>query len=90
MYIYISLYSQIKGLEDYLKDPVRRNIIISNLPAQMRQQLLHERKYIHVCHEVCSYLCQMGLLTFGKREYKVKEQVGWLLGCHDDCHGNKL
>ena len=67
---------QIKGLEDYLQDPVKRHIILSQLPARMRNQLLHERKYIFTFYEICTNLAQMGLLSFGKREYKVKEQVG--------------
>ena len=67
---------QIKDLPEYLKDPVLRNISISQLPVEMRQQLMHERKYIFHFYEVCTYLCQMGLLSFGKRAWREKEQVG--------------
>ncbi|KAI0233752.1 General transcription factor 3C polypeptide 1 [Lamellibrachia satsuma] len=66
---------KIKDLSEYLKDPVLRNLCVNQLPVLMRQQLMHERKYIFHFYEVCTYLCQMGLLTFGKRAWREKEQI---------------
>ena len=48
---------------------------VSQLPSLMRQQLMIERKYIFTFFEICTCLCQMGLLSFGRREWKDKEQV---------------
>ena len=51
------------------------NLPVTQLPTLMCQQLMHERKYIHQFCELCTSLCQMGLLSFGKREWKQKDQA---------------
>ena len=69
------LILQVPGLEDYLKHEINCYYPISYLPTVMRQQLMHERKYIFAFNEVCTSLCLAGLLSFGRREWKDKQQV---------------
>ncbi|XP_067296540.1 general transcription factor 3C polypeptide 1 isoform X3 [Pseudorasbora parva] len=67
---------QVDGLEEYLNDPVKKHYLIRFLPADMKRQLLHRRKYIFSFHESLQRLCFMGLLQFGPTEkFMDKDQV---------------
>ncbi|XP_016329029.1 general transcription factor 3C polypeptide 1, partial [Sinocyclocheilus anshuiensis] len=67
---------QVEGLEQYLKDPVKQHYLIRFLPAEIKRQLLHKRKYIFSFHESLQRLCFMGLLQFGPTEkFMDKDQV---------------
>ncbi|KAG1960129.1 general transcription factor 3C polypeptide 1 [Pimephales promelas] len=67
---------QIAGLEEYLNDPVKKHYLIRFLPADIKRQLLHRRKYIFSFHENLQRLCFMGLLQFGPTEkFMDKDQV---------------
>ncbi|XP_077094311.1 general transcription factor 3C polypeptide 1 isoform X3 [Siphateles boraxobius] len=67
---------QIAGLEEYLNDPVKKHYLIRFLPADIKRQLLHRRKYIFSFHESLQRLCFMGLLQFGPTEkFMDKDQV---------------
>ncbi|XP_043108861.1 general transcription factor 3C polypeptide 1 [Puntigrus tetrazona] len=67
---------QVEGLEQYLKDPVKQHYLIRFLPAEIKRQLLHRRKYIFSFHESLQRLCFMGLLQFGPTEkFMDKDQV---------------
>ncbi|KAK9981877.1 hypothetical protein ABG768_001400 [Culter alburnus] len=67
---------QVAGLQEYLDDPVRKHYLVRFLPAEMKRQLLHKRKYIFNFHESLQRLCFMGLLQFGPMEkFMDKDQV---------------
>ncbi|CAM4460701.1 unnamed protein product [Leuciscus chuanchicus] len=67
---------QVAGLEEYLNDPVKKHYLIRFLPADIKRQLLHKRKYIFSFHESLQRLCFMGLLQFGPTEkFMDKDQV---------------
>ncbi len=68
-------FFQIRDLELYLCDPVKRHLTISQIPALMRQQLIFSRRYVYALYEILEMLGGMGLLSFGKRGVKEKEQV---------------
>lgn len=61
---------------DYLNDPIKRNIPVCQLPSYIRQCLMYERKYIFCFYEINRLMAELGLLSFGIRELKEKEQVG--------------
>ena len=66
---------KVDSLEDFLKHPVRRYLPISQLPYELRQQLMIGRKYMHSTYDVLTNMCGMGLVSFGIRGLKVKEHV---------------
>jgi hypothetical protein len=67
---------QIEGLEEILNDPIQCNLTMCQLPSVIRQQLMHERKYVFSFFAICENLCRFGLLSFGTKNFKVKSQVG--------------
>ncbi|GAB1609803.1 general transcription factor 3C polypeptide 1-like [Argonauta hians] len=71
----VSLPYKINGLKEFLADPVKRYYPITYLPFKLTQQLLYARRYIFTFYEVCTLLCQMGLLSFGDQVLKEKDQV---------------
>ena len=64
-----------KGLEEYLEDHVKSHLLIPQLPTEMRKQLLFDKRAIFAFFDICTWLCHMGLLSFGKRTEKNKELV---------------
>ncbi|RXN35951.1 general transcription factor 3C polypeptide [Labeo rohita] len=73
----LSIFMQVVQVNyQYLKDPVKQHFLIRFLPAEMKRQLLHRRKYIFSFHESLQRLCFMGLLQFGPTEkFMDKDQV---------------
>ncbi|XP_051993132.1 general transcription factor 3C polypeptide 1 isoform X3 [Xyrauchen texanus] len=72
----VQINYKIEGLEQYLNDPIKQHYLIRFLPAEMKRQLLHKRKYIFSFHENLQRLCFMGLLQFGPHEkFMDKDQV---------------
>lgn len=72
----VQINYQVEGLEQYLKDPVKQHYLIRFLPAEIKRQLLHRRKYIFSFHESLQRLCFMGLLQFSPTEkFMDKDQV---------------
>ncbi|OWF43564.1 general transcription factor 3C polypeptide 1-like [Mizuhopecten yessoensis] len=65
----------LQGLKEILDDPVKSLYPIVYLPYRLTQQLLFARKYIFAFHENCERLAYMGLLSFGTRLLKEKDQV---------------
>ncbi|XP_033746067.1 general transcription factor 3C polypeptide 1-like [Pecten maximus] len=65
----------LQGLREILGDPVKSLYPIVYLPYRLTQQLLFARKYIFAFHESCERLAYMGLLAFGTRLLKEKDQV---------------
>ncbi|XP_069101593.1 general transcription factor 3C polypeptide 1-like [Argopecten irradians] len=65
----------LQGLKEILEDPIKSLYPIVYLPYRLTQQLLYARKYIFSFHESCERLAYMGLLSFGTRLLKEKDQV---------------
>ncbi|XP_038054326.1 general transcription factor 3C polypeptide 1-like isoform X2 [Patiria miniata] len=57
----ISLRYMIEGLEDYLKDPLLKLLLIKDLPDRLRNSLLEERRYIYNMDSNVDLLCTLGL-----------------------------
>jgi len=62
-------------MEEYLMDPSRRDTLFCNLPKEMKQGLMKNRKHITCVDELCHRLAELGILSIGKGEYRKKEQV---------------
>lgn len=71
----INVTYDIAGLEETLKHPKKRLFPVIHLPFKLTQQLLHSKKYVHNFFELCAYLAEMGLLSFGREVLKEKEQT---------------
>ncbi|XP_014483912.1 PREDICTED: general transcription factor 3C polypeptide 1 [Dinoponera quadriceps] len=65
----------IPELEHYLNHPIRRHYLVKNLPSEIRDALLHGRKYIYNIHGTMSKLGYIGLVQFGPQRLKDKDQV---------------
>lgn len=57
-----------------LNDPLKKHILLKNVPTEIRNACLHNRKCIFSIHEILCHLCYMGLLQFGVHKLKEKEQ----------------
>ncbi|XP_035036603.2 general transcription factor 3C polypeptide 1 [Hippoglossus stenolepis] len=72
----IQINYNVDGLEEYLNDPVKQHLLVRDLPAKMRRQLLYRRKYLFSFHENLQKLVYMGLLQLGPIEkFMEKDQV---------------
>ncbi|CAH1784139.1 unnamed protein product, partial [Owenia fusiformis] len=71
----ISINYEVEGLAELLKHPTDRFLLIGQIPEKVSVQLLFTRKYIHAFHEMCEYLCMMGLLSFGPRIMNEKDRT---------------
>lgn len=65
----------IPGLEDYQKHPIKKYFLVKSLPPEVRNGLMHGRKYIFNMHEILLRLCYMGLIQFGPQKLKEKDQI---------------
>jgi general transcription factor 3C polypeptide 1 len=65
----------IPDLESYLMHPIRRHYLVRDLPLSLRNVLITARRYIYSIHEVMQHLCYVGLVQFGPRRRKEKDQV---------------
>lgn len=65
----------IPGLDHYTNHPIRKHYLIKDLPINIRNTLLHARKYIFDIHETVTRLCYIGLIQFGPQKFKEKDQV---------------
>lgn len=63
------------GLDEYLNNPIRKHILVKDVPAPMRNVLLLRRKYIFSIHETVLRLCYIGLLQFGPQKFKEKDKI---------------
>ncbi|KAK3581289.1 hypothetical protein CHS0354_033022 [Potamilus streckersoni] len=71
----VSVCYDIEGLLEMLAHPLVKYYPIMNLPFKLTQQLLHAKKYIYSFFEICVYMCEMGLLSFGPQLSKEKDKV---------------
>jgi len=71
----VHITMQIQGLQEYLAHPVKKHMLIRNLPSPIRTKLMHQRKYIFTIHEVATRLAFIGIIQFGPQKLKEKDQV---------------
>lgn len=57
---------QIPDLDEYLVDPIKRHTLVSDLPADLRQALWQDKRYIKQIEQQLFTLCGFGLLGIGK------------------------
>ncbi|XP_033321902.2 general transcription factor 3C polypeptide 1 [Megalopta genalis] len=65
----------IPDLDSYIHHPIRKHYLVRELPPEIRNPLLHGRKYIFNIHETMTRLCYIGLVQFGPQKLKEKDQV---------------
>jgi hypothetical protein len=58
---------KVPGLMELLSHPVKRYILVRDLPAEMRYPLVVRRHYLYRITEVLKYLSTLGLITFVDR-----------------------
>ncbi|XP_058811825.1 general transcription factor 3C polypeptide 1 [Topomyia yanbarensis] len=71
-----------KDLDYYLDHPIRRHMLIKQLPKQIRQQLFRQRKYVFNIFELTQKLCYAGLVQFGPQRMKDRDQTFLYLNRH--------
>ncbi|XP_058461806.1 general transcription factor 3C polypeptide 1 [Malaya genurostris] len=64
-----------KELDYYLDHPIRRHMLIKQLPKNVRSQLFRQRKYIFNIFELTQKLCYAGLIQFGPQRMKDRDQT---------------
>ena len=55
---------KVPGLMELLSHPIKRHILVRDLPAEMRYPLIVRRHYLYRIIEVLKYLSTLGLITF--------------------------
>lgn len=55
---------KVPGLMELLSHPIKRYILVRDLPAEMRYPLVVRRHYLYRITEVLKYLSTLGLITF--------------------------
>ncbi len=58
---------KVPGLMELLSHPIKRYILVRDLPAEMRYPLVVRRHYLYRITEVLKYLSTLGLITFVDR-----------------------
>lgn len=67
----VNVTYEIHGLEDFLKHPIKRHLLLKHLPMNIRQGLIYARKYIFTVHDVVTNMVYLGLAQFGPSSLKV-------------------
>ncbi|XP_043286772.1 general transcription factor 3C polypeptide 1 [Venturia canescens] len=62
-------------LEEYINNPIRKHVLVKDIPAPIRNVLLLRRKYIFSIHDSILRLCYIGLLQFGPQKFKEKDKL---------------
>lgn len=65
----------IPGLDDLLKDPVRRHYTLQMLPHDLVKNLFRKRKYIFCMVELLTLLAHLNLVELSSKLLSIKEQV---------------
>lgn len=71
----VNVVSQSPQLYDYLNHPIKQNLLVKNLPPDLRRLLLNRRRYVTYVMELCRRLCYIGLMQQGRQLMKEKDQV---------------
>ncbi|XP_014229864.1 general transcription factor 3C polypeptide 1 [Trichogramma pretiosum] len=76
--------SDADGLKELLDHPIKRHMLVKDVPTSLRDMLYFKRRYIFSIHELASRLCFIGLLQFGPQMLKEKDQVFVYLNQHSE------
>ena len=75
---------------ELLSHPIKRYILVRDLPAQMRYPLVVRRHYLYRITEVLKYLSTLGLITFIDRPTITRlEKLNTLIYLHPKTYLNK-
>lgn len=66
---------RIPELEKYTCHPIKKHILVKDMPTPIRNVLLMRRKYIFSIHDAITRLCYIGLVQFGPQKLKEKDKV---------------
>lgn len=78
----VNITYEINGLEDYLKHPIKKHLLLKHLPMGIRQGLIYARKYIFTVHDVVTNMVFLGLAQFGPSSLKVLLFFTTYVTCH--------
>uniref|UniRef100_A0A182P3V1 Uncharacterized protein n=1 Tax=Anopheles epiroticus TaxID=199890 RepID=A0A182P3V1_9DIPT len=70
------------SLDYYLKHPIRKYIILKDLPDAIRVQLFARRRYVQATLELTKLLCYAGLVQMGPQLRKTRDQTYIYLNRH--------
>lgn len=76
--IYVTLFNTlyvIPELEEYLNHPVKKFVLIKNMPIEVREACFYRRKYIFSMNETLSFMCYLGLIRFGPQVASYKDHL---------------
>ncbi len=77
---------KVAGLMELLSHPIKRYILVRDLPAEMRYPLVVRRHYLYRITEVLKYLSTLGLITFVDRPIINRlEKLNTLIYVHPKC-----
>ena len=75
---------EVPGLQEFLDHPIKKHILVKDLPTSIRNLLFVKRKYMFSIHEIVMRLCYLGLAQFGPQMLKEKDQVFIFLNRHTE------
>ncbi|XP_041762440.1 general transcription factor 3C polypeptide 1 [Anopheles merus] len=85
LFIFCSIFTfsfYTPALDYYLNHPIRKYIILKDLPDAVRVQLLARRRYIHATLDITKLLCYAGLVQMGPQLRKTRDQTYVYLNRH--------
>uniref|UniRef100_A0A182JTU3 Uncharacterized protein n=1 Tax=Anopheles christyi TaxID=43041 RepID=A0A182JTU3_9DIPT len=85
LFIFCSIFTfsfYTPALEYYLNHPIRKYIMLKDLPDAIRVQLLARRRYIHATLDITKLLCYAGLVQMGPQLRKTRDQTYVYLNRH--------
>ncbi|XP_022700228.1 general transcription factor 3C polypeptide 1-like isoform X1 [Varroa jacobsoni] len=74
-----SVVFEVPQIEEFLGHPVKQHYLLSNLPDEMRDLLLFNRRWLYQLHDQATTLSHMGLGKFGPQKHKEKDQIWFFL-----------
>uniref|UniRef100_A0A1B6C3M8 GTF3C1 extended winged-helix domain-containing protein n=2 Tax=Clastoptera arizonana TaxID=38151 RepID=A0A1B6C3M8_9HEMI len=71
----VNINYEVPDLYDYLNHPIKKYLLVKNVPLHLKEILTFHRKFVHTIHELITRLCYVGLIQLGSQSFKEKEQV---------------
>lgn len=75
--IYVKIFAisfYIPELSSYLSHPIRKHVLIKNMPINIRNAFFYKRKYLFSMYDMLCYMCYLGLTQFGPQLLRNKDQ----------------
>lgn len=69
----VNITYKVEGLDIFLKDPIKQHYLLKDLPPEIRNALMYNRRYIFSICEIATKLSFMNLVSFGPQQSKEKD-----------------